>query len=516
MKKSTVGLLLLVLLGSAAIVAWKFTRPLLEKKTQLRTSDPRAAAKTVRVGGDGYLGYWFLRSPEMQKVSPTKGSTVAFTDDKGAYAERLDKFARGEYEMIMLPINSYLEHGAKHQFPGVIVAAIGSSRGADALVGFAGKFPRGNIKELEGLGTRIVYTADSPSSFFMDLVTSDFDLPGMASSESWRVPVNGIDEVLKRAKRREGDAFVLWEPELSKALTELKDLKVILSSSSFDGYIVDVFVVSRDFLSRQPDTTVGFFESYFATVDHYARNRDEMLDAMKKSEGLSKDTLDNMLGKIDWFDLAENCQLQFGVAVSGSSSLQPQEGVVRTITSCKNVLERSKRLGAGVLDNPYTLVNPTVLKELTKRSVVKAGAGLGKQIEFTALDDQAWSKLRVLGSLNAEPVTFRAGDNLLDDSGKAAVDKIAELLLHNYGGQRIAIRGHTGPGDEEEIQKLSLERAEVVGRYLTLVHSVDKNRLRPEGVGYRQPPPRKPNEPQRAYNARLPRVEFVLLEGGGL
>ena len=62
----------------------------------------------------------------MEKVAPSKGVTVHFTDDKGLYAERLEKFTRGEYDIITLPINSYLEHGAKHQFPGVIVAAVGS------------------------------------------------------------------------------------------------------------------------------------------------------------------------------------------------------------------------------------------------------------------------------------------------------------------------------------------------------------------------------------------------------
>jgi hypothetical protein len=61
----------------------------------------------------------------MEKVAPSKGVTVRFTDDKGLYAERLEKFTRGEYDIITLPINSYLEHGAKHQFPGVIVAAVG-------------------------------------------------------------------------------------------------------------------------------------------------------------------------------------------------------------------------------------------------------------------------------------------------------------------------------------------------------------------------------------------------------
>lgn len=95
MKRSTVGVILLLLLGVGGIFAYKYAQPLLTKRLTLKTSDARANATSVRVAGDGYLGYWFLRSPEMEKVAPSKGVTVHFTDDKGLYAERLEKFTRG-------------------------------------------------------------------------------------------------------------------------------------------------------------------------------------------------------------------------------------------------------------------------------------------------------------------------------------------------------------------------------------------------------------------------------------
>jgi outer membrane protein OmpA-like peptidoglycan-associated protein len=175
---------------------------------------------------------------------------------------------------------------------------------------------------------------------------------------------------------------------------------------------------------------------------------------------------------------------------------------------------RSKRLSADAIINPYALINSAVLEELSKRSTIRLAAGSEQKVNFPALGEAIWTKLRVLGSLNVDPVTFRAGDNLLDDGGNAAVDKIAELLLHNYSGLRVEIRGHTGPGSEAESLALSLERAEVVAKHLSLVHNINTTRLNPVGMGFKQPLPRKPNEPTRAYNARLPRVEFVLLEAG--
>ena len=89
---------------------------------------------------------------------------------------------------------------------------------------------------------------------------------------------------------------------------------------------------------------------------------------------------------------------------------------------------------------------------------------------------------------------------------------IATLLITNYPGYRVAVRGHTGAGDEEENRKLSLVRAQAVAQYLIAVHTIDADRLHAEGKGASQSPPRKPGESERAFQYRLPRVEFVLLE----
>ena len=60
-------------------------------------------------------------------------------------------------------------------------------------------------------------------------------------------------------------------------------------------------------------------------------------------------------------------------------------------------------------------------------------------------------------------------------------------------------------------QKLSLERAEAVARYMNVTYNVDPNRIRVIGMGASQPLPPLPNESDRAYQYRLPRVEVSLL-----
>jgi outer membrane protein OmpA-like peptidoglycan-associated protein len=118
--------------------------------------------------------------------------------------------------------------------------------------------------------------------------------------------------------------------------------------------------------------------------------------------------------------------------------------------------------------------------------------------------------------MRVEPISFRQGQNVLDEDGQAQIDAIAELLNLNYPDYRIAVRGHTGAGDEDANYQLSLERAQAVAQRLTVVGGTDADRLHAEGKGSKQPPPRLPGESIRAYQYRLPRVEFVLLEDNTL
>ena len=124
MKRITVGIILIVIVGAVGILAWKYLAPRLFDRSQLETSDSHRNMSRLTIGADNYLGYWFITSPEMIKAAARAGIQIDFHDDGGAYAERLERFAAGEYDLILLPINSYLQHGQKHRYPGVISAAV--------------------------------------------------------------------------------------------------------------------------------------------------------------------------------------------------------------------------------------------------------------------------------------------------------------------------------------------------------------------------------------------------------
>ncbi|MCK4763850.1 MAG: OmpA family protein, partial [Candidatus Aminicenantes bacterium] len=407
--------------------------------------------------------------------------------------------------------NSYLEHGAAHKFPGVIAAAISESKGADGIVGYADRFPGGKINDLNDPTLKIVYTPSSPSSFLLDLTIADFDLNRLRDSKDWQTPADGSAAVLKQAKKGIGDVFVLWEPDLSKAL-KITGMKYIWGSDKFSGYIVDVFVFNRNYLKKHESKVRDFLSVYFRVLSIYANNKEKMIKEMSKSTDEKKNTIEAMLEKIDWYDLGQNCTQQFGIESRVGENVQ--EGVINTIIACTDVMMRSKIFEKDPLrGNPYLITNSDILKGLSSNRAIGVTGAAGRKRDFADLSDNEWSKLREMGTFRIEPITFQSWNNRLTDEGKEIVDKIAGLLTNNYPHYRVMVRGHTGPGgSEEENVKLSLERAQVVIQYLTAVHSINRSRLKAEGIGSMQPAVKKPGESMRAYRYRLARVEFVALE----
>jgi outer membrane protein OmpA-like peptidoglycan-associated protein len=524
MNRNVVAAMLIVFFGFLGIGVYKAAHPWLEakkkveeakeeKKKEVSASDTKVNL-TIRIGGDEYFGYFFVTSPKMRREAAKRGQAIEFTNDKGAYAERLAKFAKGEYDVIVLPVNSYLDHGLAYNYPGVIPAAIADSRGADAILAFAHKIPGGGKKigELNDASLKFVYTADSPSSFLLDLARVDFDLFNLsAKTTQWRHEVDGSSAVYEAAVKGDGDVFVMWEPDVSRALKKVPGLVEVFGSDKFAGYVKDVWVFRRDFINSREADVLTFFESYFTAMRSYSNDRAALLADMKSATKLEQDVIESMLKKVRFHDLQGNCIHEFGLK-SGAGTA-PAEGVVNTILACTNVLIKTGRLKEDPLHgDPYKIINSKILQSLQARMPAEVGTA-SAQRQYRPLSEQEWKSLSEIGMMRVEPISFQQGEGSLDDDGKAEVDKVAILLANNYPDTRVIVRGHTGDSsDEEAAFRLSQERAETVVQRFVAVHGMSANRFRVEGMGSRFHPIRRPDENYRAWTYRFPRVEFVLYD----
>lgn len=513
MNKNVKAALLIVGLGLAAIIFFKVVSGWLFAKKEIEDKIGSSDAKVnlvIRGAGDDYQGYFFIDSPVMKVELARRALGSTFNNDKGNYAERLDKFAKGEYDFIVLPIGSYLQHGAKHNYPGVVVASIADSRGADAILAFSDKLPTGTVKDLNDASLKIVYTGESPSSFLIDLAIVDFELTRLTKTDVWRVEVASSEEAFEKAKRHDGDAFAMWEPQVSRALREIPGLKVVFGSDRFSGYITDVFVFRRDFLKNHEEEAVAYMEAYFSTLRAYKSDRNKLLADMKAQTGSSQAETEQVLKKIDWHDLNVNCLRQFGLKLGVPGDVK--YGLLNSIVACQNVLTKTHKLDKP-LDDPYRILNSRIVQQVYTRLPADLGQGSGKR-EFTKLNDPEWKGLTPIGRLRIEPISFQQGSSELDEAGLAEVDKIYELLANNYPDARVVIGGHTGRGEDEPANiVLSQERAKAVMARL-VEKGLSEHRFRPVGNGSSvlpvDPATGQAITNQRVLMYKAPRVEFDL------
>lgn len=505
-----------LLVGAGGLLGYYFFQKAETKRTFDRSSDARDIKGTLEVGVDSWIGYFPLCSSEMRKRMLGAGYLVKCVDDSANYPNRMAKLAKGELDLAVATIDSYLLNGAAAAFPGVIAAVIDQSKGGDAFV--ARKEKIASLEQLKSMRQlKIAFTPASPSHHLLKGIALHFDIPLLkASSGDWRVETNGSEEALRKLVSGEVQAAVLWEPDVAKALSQ-KAMTKLLSSADTDRLIVDILLAGRDLAARDPETLKLFLSHYFRTLKHYREHPKQLHEEVVATAKVTSQQASAMLGGVAWATLNENATQWFGIAGAGKMG---QDGLVSAIDSTVQILIDSGDFRSNPLpgENPYQIQNRSFVEDLFLRGPASdraepGGAAPAGSLErdFPALDEAGWRSLREVGALKILPITFQSGTSDLSFEGKLELDRAAENLSH-YPNFRITIRGHTGTkGDPEENLRLSQERAEAVKRYLTITYNIDEDRLLAAGLGSKAPLPRLPGESDRSYAYRLPRVELFLV-----
>lgn len=501
----------LILLGMLGIGAYKYGWPYVQQKIDRESSDARNIKSTLVIGVDNWIGYFPLCSGELRKRMRAKGYGVQCDDDKADYAARLARLKAGEIQLAVATVDSYLLNGPDKGFPGTIVAVIDESKGGDAIVAWKDKVA--TIEDLKRKqDVRIAFTPASPSEHLIRATTVHFDVTHLRGRKDWRREANGSPEALEKLLHKQADVAVVWEPDVTRALSQPGVVK-ILGSEDVDKLIVDVLLVGRKFSQDQPEAVAALIREYFAVVRQYREDPAKLEADYVEASKLPVDKARASLKGVAWVSLSDNFQQWMG---GGGGS----EGLVDSIQSTARILVDNGDFKSSPIPDkdPYRIVNTQFLSQAYLQAATgtapaanapAAAQSLAKQ--FKPLDDRAWTAMREVGTLKTLPVVFQSGTAELSLEGKQELDAAMENLRH-YPNFRVIVKGHTGVrGNPEENLKLSQERAESVGRYLQVTYGVDPNRLRIVGYGAQKPLPQLPDESERAYSYRLPRVELSLV-----
>jgi outer membrane protein OmpA-like peptidoglycan-associated protein len=519
MNRSLVGALLIIIVVVVGAVGVKLILPYFESSRQRATSDATKTKGKIVVALDNWVGYFILRSPEMESAMRRAGYILRCEDDQADYGRRMERLKDGEIDFAVATVDSFILNAAPRKFPGAIIMVIDESKGGDAILARSERVV--SLDALKGrTDVRVAFTPDSPSHHLAKAAADHFSVPELLPRGKLRIETNGSQEAVKKLLAGQTDVAICWEPDVSRALAG-KGIVKLLGTEDTERLIVDILIASRRTMQKKPEVVQLLINTYFRVLKKYRQDQGLLNRHIKQETGLPADTVKTMLKGVHWVNFNENCEKWYGIAAPGQFA---DQGLVDTIVASTRILQNAGDFSTTPIpdDDPYRLTNSSFLETLFTRgltgtfTVSPGGAGSAGTVDsletaFSPLSPKQWDALKEVGTLKVDPIVFQQGAAELDMIAKKVIDQAVERL-HHYPNFRIVIKGHTDiRGDDQQNILLSKDRADAVARYLQVVYNVDSNRLRVIGFGGRNPMPQMAGETRRAWMYRLPRVELVLV-----
>ncbi len=482
-----------VILGSAGAIVRYFILPRHKEKERTtlfsKTGSQESYDHKVTLAADSFSGYYVFRTEAFRERLARQSIQFAVQDDGADYTERMKSLLRGEVQMAVFPINSFIQVGVElGEFPATIIYLVDETTGADAIVADKNLVP--DITALNHRKARIVSTPDSPSEFIARVLIASFQLPELPEKE-WMVPADGADQVYRKLRGASGKApaaYALWEPYVSKALQD-DDMHVLLDSSKLKGYIVDALVVERSFLVDHYDVVKDVVEAYAQTAYDTRNSLTTSVreDAEFLNEPMSAAEAERLTKGILWKNTLEN-YAHFGLSTV-HHELDKMEDILRKVT---DVLAKTGALTSSSLDvSMNSLYFTRILEEMKEEGFhpgrqvnVLSGSGIGSLDEqvrgvqdLQALTTPQWESLVPVGEMRVAPITFGRGTARVNVAGRRELVSLAQMLT-SWPDYYLTVTGRVRPGGDEDAA-LALARSRAEAAVKVLVESgVDADRIR--------------------------------------
>lgn len=434
---------------------------------------------SVNFAGDGFSGYAPIRTASFRDECGRYGVRLDYKDDGANYTQRLKDIADGKVDMAVFTIDALIKTSADMgDFPATIVGLIDESKGADAIVGAKRKFP--NIDAMNSQYTKIVCVKNSPSETLARVIMAHFNLDRLDEPFEFKDSMEDVYKEYQQAQAATSNkVFVLWEPYVTK-VADNPDYHVLVDSSKFRGYVVDVIVARRGFLVKNEAVVEAVVKSYLTTM--HASRKDivsvVMEDAKTLGQPMKKEQAEKLCNAV-WWKTTQESFAHFGFAPG--SGLQSMEDMCRNITT---VLHKTGAIGKDPTNGrPNMWYYDGVMRKLFDNSW---HPGFGDEIvrqerKLPNLKDDEWEKLKPVGTLQVPRLVFARGTSKLSDASETTLADLAEKLK-SWPQYYLVVKGHAASdGDVEANLKLANSRAKAAADWL-VDHGVDRSRIRAESA----------------------------------
>jgi ABC-type nitrate/sulfonate/bicarbonate transport systems, periplasmic components len=257
---------------------------------------------TVKLGMSSWIGYAPLYVAAQKGFFKKEGANVQIETIQSA-GDRKTALAANRIQGMASTVDTHVMTKAAG-IDITQVLALDTSSGGDGVVS---KKTIQNLKALKGKTVALDTTGGASYFWFAYLLQqqgmsmSDMNIVNMSAGDAGAAFVAG-----------KVDAAVTWQPWLTKAESTSFG-KVLVSSKSTPGIIVDSLGLRADFVKSYPKTVQAIVDGWYDALKYDKTNASDANGIMAKAMGESKSDFVSQLGDVKFYDKAGNITY-FGTA----------------------------------------------------------------------------------------------------------------------------------------------------------------------------------------------------------
>jgi len=370
------------------------------------------------------------------------------------------------------------------------------SRGGDAIVADQ------SIKSIEDLkGKRVSLALFTPSHWLLEYSLENSSL---SDEDQSAIIKNAIGKTASPDARADFvankvDAAVLWEPDVTEALSKRPGAHILLSTQIASNLIADVLVAREDFIKANPQVVKAFIQGWMDGTEEANRRPDQVVKLLMENEPLYMDLGDkatrDSLQTVRWAGLADNTTM-FGL--DGSEPLFD-----RLFKEASRAWLRRGYISQAI--PPEQARDLGFLKEIYAQSPVS-----GPAMALAPPNEDMKNRPGI--STKPIDILFVQGSNLLTEEAIKTIDDNVALLVQTYPNAYIRVEGNTD-SQEKNLTNINLSkmRAQAVVDYLVQRYKLNPNRFIVVGNGPDKPRASSATVEGRAKNRR---TDIIVIPAG--
>jgi NitT/TauT family transport system substrate-binding protein len=377
---------------------------------------------------------------------------------------------------------------AGHDAKAVVI--VDNTQGGDAVIARDPAVQR--IEDLTGKSVALLQYTPSHGMLIDAIDNSSMTARAKKQVKSVFIkPEGGTAEVRAAFVAGNVDAAVLWDPDLSLAVRDVKGAHVIYSTKTATNLIYDVMVCDQRELAKPENQAVfqKFVDGWLEGVTASRANPDQAVESLIATKEFfkvlaakeGKPFVKGLFANLVWTDLADNARI-LGLA-GGVNHYERVYARFDQIYRAEGSLANPKSPVISAQDSfDYRFIKAALARD------AQAQTQAAKPVE--TFSDKGRTAALAAPAAVTKPVavSFATGSAELSKRAQQTVDREMVPFIENNGSAYFEVSGNTDSvGSASANQALSEARARAVATYLEKQWEIPRTRLRVSGYGSSRP-----------------------------